>query len=151
MAYACIQGFQLSKGHNHLLLCQSQKQLTTPYPHIQSITTSYWFYLFLRKKNVFYFEREREHEQGRGEREWESGREGENLKQAPCSVWRLTRLDHTMLGSWPEPKSRVGHSTNWASLVPQILPFTYLLNLPNSLHFYEPSRPGHHCSWTTVS
>ena len=50
-------------------------------------------------------EREKESEQGRG-----LEGERENLKKAPLSVEPDAGLDPTILGSWPQPQSRVGCS-----------------------------------------
>ena len=53
---------------------------------------------------------------GKGQREGER----ENPKQAPhCQLRAQHRAWSHNLGSWPEPKSRVGHSTDWAIQVPQ--------------------------------
>ena len=39
-------------------------------------------------------------------------RERENLQQTPTDVEFNAELDLKTLRSWPEPKSRVGHSTD---------------------------------------
>ena len=81
-----------------------------------------------------YFEREREQERER-ERAWKSlhtcelgrvkerGRERESQMGSVLSVWSLewglSLTNHEII--WPEPKSRVGHLTDWATQEPLIL------------------------------
>ena len=49
------------------------------------------------------------------QREREREREREHLKQASHSAWSPTWGGSHNLRSWPEPKSRVSHSTDWAT------------------------------------
>ena len=52
-----------------------------------------------------------------GEREWmNESQAGSTLSTEPD-----TELDPTTLGSWPEPKSRVGSSINWTTQEPLLL------------------------------
>ena len=69
---------------------------------------------FLKK---IYFEREKEHEQGRG-------RGGERESQAGFTLLAQSLMWGSIpwtVGSWPEPKPRVRCLTNWAIHPPQIM------------------------------
>ena len=83
-----------------------------------------WWLLFVIAVNsvvvflmLIYFEREKTHSSvSRGEAERE---ERDNAKQALSFQHRADlMLDPMTVRSWPEPKSRVGHSTDWATQVP---------------------------------
>ena len=59
---------------------------------------------------------------------WAEREERENSKQAACSVWSLTwGWISQSVKSWPELKSTVGCSTNWATQSPLRLSFLTLL------------------------
>ena len=79
------------------------------------------FYLFCKKDFISLFEREREHSSAQARR----GAEGEGQADSPWSLKTEARLDPTILRSQPEPKSRVGCSTDWATQTP----FTWILHL----------------------
>ena len=87
--------------------------------YVRCILSSHWkafgnILLFLKKRFIYLFERNREHMSG-------SGRGGENLKQTPgwgLSVEPHAGLHHTMPRSGPAPKPSVNHSTNCATQAP---------------------------------
>ena len=78
-------------------------------------------FLFLKKDYIYLFERESERE-----RAWAGWRaEGERESQADSvpSTEPNAGLHLTTLRSWPEPKSRVGRLTDWATQVPPVFYF----------------------------
>ena len=73
------------------------------------------FFTFLK---FIYFERENAHERGRGRE-----KEGERISSRVCAEPDARLNLTTMLRSWPERKSRVGHLTNWNTQMPLIVLF----------------------------
>ena len=74
----------------------------------------FYFLLSFRSYLNFFFFREHA-SQGEGQRETKRKSEaGFSLRMEPS-----VRFSPMMLRSWPEPKLRVGHSTNWATQMPQ--------------------------------
>ena len=63
---------------------------------------------------------------GEGQRERERGRIPSRLcTRSVNRAWCLSQI-HKTVKSWPEPKSRVGRSTNWATKRPQCFFFFFL-------------------------
>ena len=76
-------------------------------------TCLFWKFIYLFEGET---ERERAQEPGAGQRERE--RESQSQADSVMSVEPNTGLDPTTPGSWPEPKSRIRHSTYWATPAP---------------------------------
>ena len=113
-----------------------------------------FFFFFLMF--IHFWDREREREHAR------VGEGRDNPKQALClSVQSLTwAWNPRTMRSWPEPKSRVSHSTDWATQAPLLTLFSHLLNLnhvnllpiqkkANKINLYSSANPtvGEHGSF----
>ena len=78
--------------------------------------------IYLFRERVQVGERGRERERDR-ERQRETERERESQVGSTLIMEPNMGLNLTTVRSWPEPKSRVGHSTDWATQVPLVFVF----------------------------
>ena len=90
--------------------------------------TLFALYFYLCFLKIYLFERECEWREGQRERETES--QADSL----LSTEPATGLDPTTLRSWPEPKSRVSHLTDWGTQAP--LPHMLSKCYPHSTYYF---------------